>query len=75
MYKFRCVRPTDWRGDWRAKSTPYAATRQLDKMQEYMDNNARLGWLIDPKGKQVEIYRQGQEKEVWQEPAQLSVCP
>lgn len=29
----------------------------LDKMNEYIDNGARLGWLIDPKVKQVEIYR------------------
>lgn len=43
-----------------------------NKMQEYMDNGARLGWLIDPKGKQVEIYRQGQEKEVLQAPTSLS---
>ena len=42
-----------------------------DKMQEYMDNGARLGWLIDPKGKQVEIYRQGREKEVLLSPTQL----
>jgi len=35
-----------------------------DKMQEYMANGAVLGWLIDPKTKQVEIYRAGQEKEV-----------
>ena len=43
-----------------------------EKMQEYMDNGALLGWLIDPKGKQVEIYRQGQEKEVLQAPTSLS---
>lgn len=42
-----------------------------NKMQEYMDNGARLGWLIDPKGKQVEIYRQGQEKEVRIAPTRL----
>ena len=35
-----------------------------DKMQEYMDCGVRLGWLINPDEKQVEIYRQGQEKEV-----------
>jgi len=28
------------------------------KMQEYRDNGVRLSWLIDPKNKQVEIYRQ-----------------
>ncbi len=42
-----------------------------DKMQEYMDNDTRLGWLIDPKGKQVEIYRQGRPKEVLLFPTQL----
>jgi Uma2 family endonuclease len=41
-------------------------------MQEYIDNGVRLGWLIDPKNKQVEIYRPGQEKEVLKNPSQLS---
>ncbi|MDJ0662615.1 MAG: Uma2 family endonuclease [Crocosphaera sp.] len=35
-----------------------------EKMQEYMDNGVKLGWLINPEKKQVEIYRQGQEKEI-----------
>jgi Uma2 family endonuclease len=43
-----------------------------NKMQEYMENGTRLGWLIDPKGKQVEIYCQGKEKEVLISPNQLS---
>lgn len=43
-----------------------------DKMQEYIDNGVLLGWLIDPKSKQVEIYRQGKEKEVLQAPTTLS---
>ncbi len=43
-----------------------------DKMQEYMDNGVRLGWLIDPQGKQVEVYRQGQEKEILLAPTSLS---
>lgn len=42
------------------------------KMQEYIDSGLRLGWLIDPKNKQVEIYRQGQDKEVLQSPTTLS---
>jgi Uma2 family endonuclease len=29
------------------------------KMQEYLDNGAQLGWLIDPKNRSVEIYRPG----------------
>jgi Uma2 family endonuclease len=43
-----------------------------DKMQEYMDNGSRLGWLINPKNRQVEIYRQGQEKEILENPPTLS---
>ena len=42
------------------------------KMQEYRDNGVRLGWLINPKDQQVEIYRQGQEVEVLQSPTRLS---
>lgn len=26
-------------------------------MQEYLDNGARLGWLIDPEQKRVYVYR------------------
>ncbi len=43
-----------------------------DKMQEYLDNGVRLGWLINPKDQQVEIYRPGQEVEVLQSPVTLS---
>lgn len=43
-----------------------------EKMQEYIDNGVRLGWLIDPKTKQVEIYRSGQDVEVLQSPTTLS---
>ncbi|MDJ1179954.1 Uma2 family endonuclease, partial [Roseofilum sp. BLCC_M91] len=28
-----------------------------EKMQEYMDNGARLGWLIDPQNRTVAVYR------------------
>jgi Uma2 family endonuclease len=34
------------------------------KMEEYRDSGFRLGWLIDPQRKTVEIYRAGQEVEV-----------
>ncbi len=41
-------------------------------MQEYIDNGAKLGWLIDPKTKKVEIYRQGKPIEILQNPETLS---
>ncbi len=31
------------------------------KMQEYLDNGAQLGWLIDPETRSVEIYRPDRE--------------
>lgn len=42
------------------------------KMQEYLDSGVRLGWLFNPQDQQVEIYRQGQAKEVRTLPTQLS---
>jgi Uma2 family endonuclease len=43
-----------------------------EKMQEYIDNGLRLGWLINPQDKQVEIYRLGKPVEIVQLPALLS---
>ncbi len=42
------------------------------KMEEYIENGAKLGWLIDPKNKRVEIYRPGEVVEVLENPSQLS---
>ena len=42
------------------------------KMQEYMENGTRLGWLINRKPRQVEIHRQGRDVEVLEFPATLS---
>ncbi|MFM6198616.1 MAG: Uma2 family endonuclease [Dolichospermum sp.] len=42
------------------------------KMREYIANGLRLGWLINPKNKQIEIYRQNQEVEVLESPTSLS---
>ncbi|MBE9192851.1 Uma2 family endonuclease [Gloeocapsopsis crepidinum LEGE 06123] len=42
-----------------------------EKMKEYLDNGTHLGWLINRKAQQVEIYRSNQEVEVIQSPATL----
>ena len=42
------------------------------KMQEYLDNGTRLGWLINRKTREVEIYRQGQAVEILTNPESLS---
>ena len=41
-------------------------------MVEYIENNARLGWLINRRNKQVEIYRPGKEVEIRLSPVTLS---
>ncbi len=43
-----------------------------EKMLEYMLSDVRLGWLFNPQAQQVEIYRQGQAKEVRSLPTLLS---
>ena len=42
------------------------------KMAEYMASGTRLAWLINPRTKQVEIYRSEQEVEIVDNPASLA---
>ena len=46
-----------------------------EKMQEYIANGARLGWLIDPPQKRVSIYRPDQAVEQLGTPSSLSGEP
>jgi Uma2 family endonuclease len=45
------------------------------KMQEYLDNGARLGWLLDPLEKRVYLYRPGTPVERLDQPESLSGDP
>jgi Uma2 family endonuclease len=47
----------------------------LEKMQEYLDNGARLGWLIDPIDKRAYVYRPDQPVEILDNPQSLSGDP
>jgi Uma2 family endonuclease len=60
----------DFAIELRSKSDNMEPLRQ--KMREYIDNGLRLGWLIDTKNKQVEIYRANQPIEVLDNPTSLS---
>jgi Uma2 family endonuclease len=42
------------------------------KMEEYRRVGVRLGWLIDPQKRQVEIYRLGRDIEILEAPTSLS---
>lgn len=46
-----------------------------DKMQEYLDNGARLGWLIDPETRTAEIYEPGEEVEILHNPERVASDP
>ena len=46
-----------------------------DKMREYMENGARLGWLIDPPGRQIFVYRPDSPPERLEAPASVSADP
>ncbi|EGJ32036.1 hypothetical protein LYNGBM3L_31930 [Moorena producens 3L] len=43
-----------------------------DKMVEYIENGANLGWLINPQQRQVEVYRRGLTVEILDNPVELS---
>jgi Uma2 family endonuclease len=60
----------DFAIELRSKSDNMEPLRR--KMQEYIDNGLRLGWLIDTKNQKVEIYRPNQPVEVLNSPTNLS---
>lgn len=46
-----------------------------NKMAEYVDNGAGLGWLIDPQDRRVFVYQPGQAVECRQDPQTLTGDP
>jgi Uma2 family endonuclease len=47
----------------------------LSKMEEYMENGASLGWLIDPSTRRVYIYRPNEDVVVLENPENVSGEP
>lgn len=45
---------------------------QTAKMDEWIENGARLAWLVDPKTKRVHIYRPGGKPEILENPSKVS---
>jgi Uma2 family endonuclease len=46
-----------------------------EKMEEYIANGCRLGWLIDPEPRQVHVYRPGQPAQVLDNPQSVNGDP
>ncbi len=45
------------------------------KMQEYVDNGAQLGWLIDPDQRRAYVYRPDRQVELLENPSEISGDP
>ena len=67
--KFACIAP-DFVVELRSSSDTLKDLQ--DKMQEYIANGVRLGWLIDTKRKRAYIYKPGQSVQALTSPAILS---
>ena len=46
-----------------------------EKMKEYIENGARLGWLLDAKNRRIYIYRPNQQAERLENPSSVSGDP
>jgi len=55
------------RSDW--------LSRLQEKVQEYIDNGARLGWLLDPLERKVHVYRPGEPVVCLDDPETISGDP
>lgn len=57
------------------RSASDALKNLQDKMAEYIENGAQLGWLIDPIERKVHVYRQGGEIEILDNPQSVGGEP
>jgi len=57
------------------RSASDVLTRLQAKLQEYIDNGTRLGWLIDRKSRRVHIYRPNQPIKILENPEEVSGDP
>lgn len=46
-----------------------------EKMTEYIENGAQLGWLLDPKNRRVYVYRANHPVECLENPSSISDDP
>lgn len=57
------------------RSPSDALSTQQQKLDEYIENGALLGFLLDPIGKTVYVYRPGRAPEVLEQPSTVSADP
>lgn len=57
------------------RSPSDSLTNLKNKMTEYIENGASLGWLIDPSKREIYVYRPNEEAEVLENPETVSGEP
>ena len=57
---------------WEIRSPSQSVEQQQEKMVEWIEGGARLGWLIDPFERKVWVYRASGEVEELDDPTELS---
>jgi Uma2 family endonuclease len=57
------------------RSTSDSLAKVRAKMNEYIENGASLGWLIDPVNRSVTVYRPGVEAQTLDDPATVTADP
>lgn len=57
------------------RSETDSLTKLKNKMLEYLENGASLGWLIDVNKKKIYVYRAGKEVEILENPSEISGEP
>lgn len=57
------------------RSETDSLTKLKNKMLEYIENGASLGWLVDPTKKRVHVYRPNLEVEILENPETISGEP
>lgn len=57
------------------RSETDSLSKLKDKMEEYIENGASLGWLIDAAKRKVYVYRPNAEVEVLDNPTKISGEP
>ena len=75
-FALELMSPSDYLINVQAKMTSDPASplgaRERARTREYLDNGVKLGWLINPEAKQVEIYLLGQDVQLLKSPKSLS---
>ncbi len=57
------------------RSNTDSPQRLQNKMDEYMENGSRLGWLIEPQNRRVYVYRTDSDVEILENPDTVAADP